>query len=280
MKNRWYSISAKAGGNAEISIFDEIGLWGLTAKDFKQEFEAVKDADSIHVSINSPGGGFFDGMAIYQLLSSVREKVDVEVYGIAASIASIIALSGTRLSLARGSYFMIHNPWTFAMGDAEELRKTAEILDKMRDDTATIYANKSGMLLDEALTLMDEETWYTADEALAAGFADEVNDYGEVAARIPDLGRFAFAHTPQALLEKQTKNEIKTERQFERLLREAGFSRTEAEGICARGFKAVQGDPESPTEQGDPARDQKRLPFRTLVEEAEYELSLSGGTHA
>ena len=276
MKKRWYSISAKAEGVAEISIFDEIGFWGTNAKDFKRDFDAIKDTESIVVSLNSPGGSFFDGMAIYQMLSSVRERVSVEVYGLAASIASVIALAGSSLSIARGSYFMVHNPYTIAVGDATELRKTADILDKMKGDLAVIYAGKTGMTEDEALDVMEAETWYTADEALAAGFADDVPDYGEVAAKAVDLEIFNFAHTPQALLENQTKNEIKTERQFERFLREAGYSRTEAQGITAHGFRAVQGEPETSAEQGEPVQVRARVPFRTLVEEADLELVIAG----
>lgn len=276
MKKRWYSINAKAEGVVEISIFDEIGFWGTTAKDFKREFDAVKDADSIVVSLNSPGGGFFDGMAIYQMLSAVRSKVHVEVYGIAASIASVIALAGSSLSVARGSYFMIHNPFTLAIGGAKELRDTANILDKMQGDLANLYAGKTGMSTDEAQSLMDAETWYTADEAYEAGFADEVPDYGEVAARVTDLAPFNFTHTPQALLENQTKSEITTERQFERLLRDAGFSRTEATAIATHGFRAIQGEPEKPDGQGEPVQTPARVPFATLVEEADYELTLTG----
>ncbi|TVQ38487.1 MAG: Clp protease ClpP [Spirochaetaceae bacterium] len=274
---RWYSISAKADDVVEIAIFDEIGFWGVTAQDFKREFDDVKSAKEIRVSINSPGGSFFDGMAIYQMLSAVRERVDVEVYGIAASIASVIALAGRSMSLARGSYFMVHNPYTLAVGDAAELRKTADVLDKMRGDLAGIYAAKSGMDADAALAVMDAETWYTADEALEAGFADSVPDYGEVAAR-GDLALFGFAHTPQGLCDVHGDvKEIKTERQFERFLRDAGYSRNESETITARGFRAIRGEPEEPVEQGEPVQDRRTIPFRVLAEEAELQLALMEG---
>lgn len=280
MNKRWYSFSAKKNGVVEISIFDEIGFWGTTARDFKREFDEVKDAESIRVSLNSPGGRFFDGMAIYQMLSSVRDKVSVEVYGLAASIASVIALAGKSLTIARGSYFMIHNPFTLAVGGAKELRDTADILDKMQGDLANLYAGKTGMTTGEITALMDAETWYTADEAHESRFADDVSDYGEVAARVTDLQPFNFSNTPQALLEKQSKNEIKTERQFERLLRDAGFSRTDATAIVKHGFRAVQGEPEQPTEQGEPVQTRTTLPFAALVEGAELEISLIGANHA
>jgi ATP-dependent Clp protease, protease subunit len=276
MKKRWYSFSAKDTGVVEISIFDEIGFWGTTARDFKREFDEVKDSDSIVVSLNSPGGGFFDGIAIYQMLSSVRDKVSVEVYGLAASIASVIALSGKSLTIARGSYFMIHNPFTLAMGGAKELRDTAEILDKMQGDLANLYAGKTGMTTAEITALMDAETWYTADEAYEAGFADEVSDYGEVAARVTDIQPFNFSNTPQALLEKQTKDDIKTERQFERLLRDAGFSRTDATAIVKHGFRAVQGEPESTGGQGEPVQTRTELLRATLVKSAKLWLESKG----
>jgi hypothetical protein len=171
---------------------------------------------------------------------------------------------------------MIHNPFTMAIGGAKELRDTADILDKMQGDLANLYAGKTGMDADDILQLMNNETWYTSDEAYDAGFADVVTDYGEVAARMPDLEPFNFANTPQALLENQDTNNIETKRQFERLLRDAGFSRTAAEAIAAHGFAAVQGDPETPDGQGEPVKAPARIPFATLVEETEL---LMEGAH-
>lgn len=282
MMNRknWYSVRMQ-GSIAEISIFDEIGFWGTNAQDFQREFNEIRDAASIKVSINSPGGSFFDGMAIYQLLSTVRDRVDVEVYGIAASIASVIALAGKSVSIARGSYYMIHNPYTIAVGSADEMRKTADVLDKMRGDLANIYAGKTGLDADEVLSLMDEETWYTADEALEAGFADEVPDYGEVAARMPNLNQFTFAKTPESLLEqKRTRDGIETARQFERFLRDAGYSQREAKAITSNGFGATQRDVEQTEEQRDVAPAASVIPFSVLAQEAELELSAMGGDYA
>ena len=95
MNKKWYSIVDTKADVAEVSIFEEIGCWGVSSKQFLDDFQAIKDKSEIHVYVNSPGGDVMDGMAIYNVLASVREKVTVEVFGIAASIASVIALAGS-----------------------------------------------------------------------------------------------------------------------------------------------------------------------------------------
>jgi ATP-dependent Clp endopeptidase proteolytic subunit ClpP len=262
----WFTVAqAEEGGLAEISIFDEIGLFGVSARDFKNELDSVKDSDEIYVSLNSPGGNFFDGMAIYQLLSSVRSKVTVEVFGLAASAASVIALAGRSLKMAQGSYYMIHNPYTIAIGDADELRSTADALEKFRDDIALIYSEKTGIDAEEMQELLKAETWYTAAEAAEAGFVDELVDYGEVAASYPDVSRLGFSNIPEPLAsDQEPRHGIETVREFERFLRDAGFTRSEAERIAMRGFGA-QGEPELPTDQGEPGLDPDEPIVRTRV---------------
>lgn len=173
MGNRWFKMSASESAT-EIDIFDEIGMWGITAADFKDELKEKDKGKPIKVSINSPGGSVFDGIAIYSLLAERRDRVSVEVYGIAASIASVIALAGKDLVMREGSFFMIHDPWSLTMGTAEEHRKTADILDKISGQIMDIYRQHTALTDDELNEAMRSETWYTAEDAVLAGFAHHV----------------------------------------------------------------------------------------------------------
>lgn len=239
MSRKWYKITAQ-DDSAEISIFGDIGSsWfsdSLTLADFKKDFDAVKDRPSIRVLLNSPGGDVMDGMGIYNLISGVRQKVSVEVLGMAASIASIIALSGKELVMGEGSYLMIHNPFMFAIGDAEELRKSADLLDKVRGQFLAIYGQHTGMGEEEIGAAMDEETWYTGEEALEAGFASSVVDYGQMAASY-DLSRYKYAHVPSGMLAgEKPSDKPETIREFEDRVRGMGFSKREAKAIVSHGF--------------------------------------------
>lgn len=127
------------------------------------------------VRLNSPGGYIYQGMAIFNLLKEKKPRV-IKIDGLAASMASVIALAGERMEIARGAMMMIHNPWNIAMGDAEELRKTADILDKFKQSILDIYETKTGQARDLLSEMMDEETWLTADEAVEWGFADAIVD--------------------------------------------------------------------------------------------------------
>jgi ATP-dependent Clp endopeptidase proteolytic subunit ClpP len=205
-ENRWYSMETKDDEEAEISIFEEIGGsfggGGVTVQSFKKDFDAIRSKKRIRLLLNSPGGDVFDGMAIYNILAGEREKLEVHVLGMAASMASIIALAGRELVMGRGSYLMIHNPSGLCIGDAAEMQKMADILGKIENQMAKIYAGESNLSREEALAAMAVETWYTADEAMKAGFADSVVDYGDVAARAFDLGKFGYARVPQAMRDR------------------------------------------------------------------------------
>lgn len=208
---RWYAIEQKEE-TAEISIFDEIGGWfGLTVKQFKQDFDAVKGAKHLKVLLNSPGGDVFDGMAVYNLLSGYREKISVEVLGVAASIASVIALAGKELVMGEGSYLMIHNPWGVSVGGASEMRKTADLLEKIAGQLATIYTNNSYLDRQKVQAAMNEETWYTAPEALEAGFADRVEDHGQIAAMAFDFSKYQYRKLPQGLAAQQAPLDLQPE---------------------------------------------------------------------
>lgn len=255
-KNKsWFRMEKKADV-AEIEIFDEIdSFWGIGPREFKERFDEVKDSASIRLLLNSPGGSVFDGMAIYNIIASERSKVSVEVVGLAASIASIIALAGSKLSIAKGAYLMIHDPYTLTVGGANDLRKTADLLDSMKGEFVSIYSARSGLDEKEVADLMADETWMTSEMAMEKGFADAEIDYGDMAAKATafPLAKYGFAHVPQMLAGPNERNKIDTPRALESLLRDAGFGKKDAVAIVANGWKALDlGEPES-GEQGEPA---------------------------
>lgn len=178
MSKSWYSIKASANANepVEINIYDEIGFWGVTAKSFLDEMNVAKGRP-ITLRINSPGGDVFDGMAIYNRLKSHSHDVIVHIDGLAASMASVIAMAGKTVNIAEGAMLMLHNPsssWTG--GESKDLRKTADMLDKVKEATVTAYVRKTQMDATEISALMDEETWLTAAEAKEKGFVDFVTN--------------------------------------------------------------------------------------------------------
>ncbi|MEU4779255.1 head maturation protease, ClpP-related [Micromonospora sp. NPDC023633] len=170
----WYRIEAKAGTrSAVVSIYDEIGWAGTSAKDFAGELRAL-DADEITLRLNSPGGDAWDGIAIYNALRDHKATVHVVVDGLAASAASFIAQAGDRITMNRGAQMMIHDAAGLAIGNARDMRDMAEVLDRVSDSIAGIYAARSGRPMAEFREAMARDTWYTAAEAVDAGLADEV----------------------------------------------------------------------------------------------------------
>lgn len=172
-------IKVRAAGEkkAEILIYDVIGTdWfgeGVNAKRIKAALDEIGAVEDITVRINSPGGDVFDGIAIYNLLEQHSAQIHVQVDGYAASAASLIAMAGDLITMGQGSMMMIHNPWTIAVGDANAMRKVGDTLEKIGGQLVDIYAARSGMAADKVKPLMDDETWLTAADAVASGFADE-----------------------------------------------------------------------------------------------------------
>lgn len=169
----WFDIKAKAEAEADVFLYDEIGGFGVNARDFISQIRA-SGAKKINLRINSPGGSVFDGLAIYNFLK--EQDVTVQVDGLAASIASIIAMAGKEVRIASNGFLMIHNPWGGAMGDSEEMRQTADLLDKIRDSLVGTYAKKTGKDSETIKRWMDEETWFSAEEAKENGFVDTITD--------------------------------------------------------------------------------------------------------
>lgn len=177
---RWYDIKAAANGKdtAEVSIFDVIDpYWGLSAKNFIADFRAAtKDAKVVDVLINSPGGSVMDGNAIYNTLKASGKTINVKVLGVAASIASVIAMAGDTIEMPANSMMMIHNASGGGWGTADELRDTADVLDKIDGQIVSTYANRTGKPEDEIRALMKAETYMTAAEAVELGFATAVTE--------------------------------------------------------------------------------------------------------
>lgn len=181
-----YVINRGGSNTADVLIYEQIGnsLWeeGVTAKAFAKDLQAKGKLREINVRINSPGGSVFDGLAIYNTLKSHPAKVNVFIDGMALSIASVIAMAGDRIEMAQNALMMIHNPHGAVAGTAADIRQYADMLDKVRDAVLTSYVDRTGMEADELIQMLDDETWMTAEEAMAHGFVDDTTEQLAMAA--------------------------------------------------------------------------------------------------
>ncbi len=212
-------------GGTVIDLYDEIGYWGTDARGFRAR---LKDATGdITLRINSPGGDVFDGIAIYNDLIAYDGKVKVEVVGLAASIASIIAMAGDEITIADNAMFMIHNAWTIGVGNRHDMADVATVLGKIDDALARTYAARTTTGIRSIKQMMDDETWLTAKEAKEAGFATSVGSAAEAKARF-DLS--VFSAVPDSLKWRDDATEdAPTKRDLERALtQDAGWSRSKA----------------------------------------------------
>ena len=171
----WYAVKKVEDDKAEISIYDEIGLFGVTAKAFSNELKSLGKR-RVTLRIHSPGGEIFEGNAVYNALRRHPGGVDVAIDGLAASMASVIAMVGEKRSMAENAMFMIHDPFSFAFGDAEEMRKSADLLDTLKETIISAYAGRTGMERKKLSSMMSDESWLTADEALEHGFITEITE--------------------------------------------------------------------------------------------------------
>lgn len=257
---------------AEILLYDEISWWGITAESFKRELDGLK-GDTIHVRINSPGGNVFDGVTIYNALREHPAKIITHIDGLAASMASVVALAGDEVRMASNGFFMVHDPMTIAIGTAAELRKDADTLEKIGGSLQETYRARTGATNAEVRAWMEEETWFSAEEALEAGFIDSIigeeRDSELGAAALFDLS--VFAHTPKELLRAGERHEP-TERELERALRDAGLSRTAAKAMVAayQPLRDVEAEPTG--EQRDAAPSTVAAPTGRNVNLARYNL--------
>lgn len=192
----WYSMRAMARGSIEILLYDEIGGWGITAKQFAQDLAACGDVSQINLRIHSPGGDVFAGMAIYNTLKAHPARVDVYIDGLAASMASVIAMAGDKVYMPTNAMMMIHKPWGAQGGDADDMRRYADLLDKVEGTLVQAYVSKTGKSAEEIHALLKDETWMDGSEAVAAGFADQLIDPLVAAAQLKSKRMQEFEHMP------------------------------------------------------------------------------------
>jgi ATP-dependent protease ClpP protease subunit/uncharacterized Zn finger protein (UPF0148 family) len=177
-KKSWYSMK-KSGDSAEIMLYNDIGFFGTTAEQFVNELDALGDIKNITLRINSYGGEVFDGLAIYNRLKQHSATVKVIIDGIAASMASVIALSGDRVEIAKNAFLMIHDPKIMIAGTSIELKSAAALLDEIKEKVVQIYKSKAKLSDEDLSEMMSNETWIDADSAVENGFADFIIDATE-----------------------------------------------------------------------------------------------------
>lgn len=227
-----WRVNKTSDQNAEVFLYGDIGGWldGVGADEFAREVAGL-NVDTINVRLNSGGGSVFDGLAIYNALNRHPAKIIMNIDGIAASIASVIAMAGDQINITEGSHVMIHKPWSMAMGDAESMRKEAEVLDSFESGIVDIYAARTGKDRKQLENWIGAETWFKGQAAVDAGFADVVipAKRKEKAAKSNILA--LYAHTPTDLLE--TYENVPNAREIERVLRDVeGFSNNQAKRIA------------------------------------------------
>lgn len=188
----------------ELYIYDVIGAGffeeGVTAKSVRDELSKMDKTKPVVARLNSPGGDVFEGVAIRAQLEQWPAGVEIIVDGIAASAASYIATAGESVAMAEGAMLMVHDPWTFAVGNAAEMQRAAATLDKIADSMVGAYAKKSGKSHEEVRDTMRAETWMTAAEAIEYGLADSTMEgVAAMAWAIPKA--FGFKHPPQPAAE-------------------------------------------------------------------------------
>ena len=202
----WYAVQANgeaAGRVIEVFVYGEIGAWGITANQFVQDLRAMDDGVSpVIAAFNSIGGDLFDGLAMHNALSRLGERCTGRIDALAASAASVAVCGAHRVVIAANAMLMIHNPWTYAAGDAEDFRQVADVLDQTMEAIIAAYKAKAPDIDEvELRRLVAAETWLTANEAVALGLADEVGEGLKVKAC---LGQGAvlqrYQHAPAELL--------------------------------------------------------------------------------
>lgn len=175
MSNSWFNVQAAADGKtARVEVRGYIGEWGLNDRDFIAAVEAHGEVDTIEVAINSRGGEVDHALSIFNFLKNHPAKVNMRVEGVAMSAASIILMAGDEIEMPANAILMIHSPWSFASGNAADLRQAADVLDTFESALLETYQARTGKTAEALKTMLAEETFMTAKEAVANGFADRV----------------------------------------------------------------------------------------------------------
>ncbi|EME3551735.1 Clp protease ClpP [Enterococcus faecium] len=210
MKKFWECKQSANQNEADVFIFGEIVSFkwddtDTTAASFQKDLKEIGEVSQINLHINSPGGSVFEGIAIGNMLRQHKARVVAHVDALAASIASVIVASCDEVIMPENSMLMIHNPWTFSMGNAKELRKQADDLDKIAESSVVTYLAKAGEKLTEEKIkqIMDEETWMSAQEAYNYGLCDVVESANQVAASISQKLFETYQKVPEKLLDSR-----------------------------------------------------------------------------
>lgn len=240
--NSWFKVQNKGETCAEISIHDEIGMWGVSAQDFAKELNAIPDTvTEINLSIHSPGGSVFDGLFIYNSLDRHAATVNVEILGLAASAASFIAMAGDHIEMPDSAQMMIHNAWSVVGGNAEEMEDAAKFLRHLDNTIVSIYQAKTGLAEDEIRGYMAEEKWMSGSEAKELGFVHSISDKAAAA-----CSKEFAKHFKNAPKMNQPKIEFKQLKDFTDYLRNScGQSKGEAEKVFHEVKKLVRSNSES-----------------------------------
>lgn len=215
MKKFWECKQSANQNEADIFIFGEIVSYkwddtDTTAASFQKDLKELGEVSQINLHINSPGGSVFEGIAIGNMLRQHKARVVAHVDALAASIASVIVASCDEVVMPENSMLMIHNPWTFSMGNAKELRKQADDLDKIAESSVVTYLAKAGEKLTEKKIkqIMDEETWLSAKEAFDYGLCDIVESSNQIAASISEKLFSNYQRVPEKFLMTKQENQI------------------------------------------------------------------------
>ncbi|QYJ80518.1 Clp protease ClpP [Shewanella acanthi] len=194
----WYSLKAQ-NGNAELMIYDEIGGWGISAQQFARDLKALGKVGTITARIHSPGGDVFEGMAIYNMIKGHPAHKVCHIDGLAASMASVIAMAFDEVIMPENAMMMVHKPWGGTLGDADDMRKYADLLDKVEGNLVGAYQQKTGLSEDELHALLAAETWLTGREAVEKGFANTLADPLQMAASLSSKRLKDFTNMPENL---------------------------------------------------------------------------------
>ncbi len=178
MRNRGLFMN-KSADTAEILMYDQIGLdpWsgeGIGAKQFARDLKALGNVNNITLKINSPGGDVFEGEAIYNELRDHPATVNVRVMSLAASIASLIAMAGDTIEMQDNAKIMIHKAWALSIGNSDDMKKLASVLDTIDESLVQSYVKRTGQTEAKIRQMMSDETWMIAADAVSMGFADSV----------------------------------------------------------------------------------------------------------
>ncbi len=199
----WYRIKAEGSGPAIVYLYGTVGQdwWGEgnSALDFAKELDDLGGRD-IELRVNSEGGDVFEGYAIYSALNRYQGRITAYVDGLAASAASFLIMAADEVVMGEPAFLMIHNSWTFAIGNADELRDVSDRLDAIDGQIVGIYERKSGKSADDIAGAMAAETWFTSEQALEWGLIDRIDEGLKAAACVSRERAKLYAAIPESVV--------------------------------------------------------------------------------